>query len=78
LRDFLPADDLPEDFLVVLEKVLPDVFAELFLLGAEVAFSIFVEPVAADFFFGAFLACELLAAVVVLFDEVFFLESAAA
>jgi hypothetical protein len=38
LRDFLPAGDLPEDFLVILEEVLPEVFAEFFLLAAEVAF----------------------------------------
>jgi hypothetical protein len=74
LRDFLPADDLPEDFLVILEELLPDVFVGLFWTAAEVAFRVFAELLAADFFFGAFLGCELLAVVVLLFDEVFFLE----
>jgi hypothetical protein len=71
LRDFLPASVLTEDFLVVLEEVLPDTFVEFLLAALE-------EPLAADFFFGAFLACELLAAVVLSFDGVFFLELVAA
>jgi hypothetical protein len=78
LRDFLPAGVLAEDFLAVLEEVLADVFVALFLLAAGAAFWIFVELAAVGFFFGVFLAGELLTAAVLLFDEVFFLEAAVA
>jgi hypothetical protein len=37
LRDFLPASDLTEDFLVVVDEVLPDTFVEFLSVALEVA-----------------------------------------
>jgi hypothetical protein len=61
------------DFFVAGEEL----FVGLFFVAEEVALRLFTEVLAADFFFGRFLVCELLAEAVLLLDAVLLPELAA-
>src|SRR6267378_1985158 len=65
------------DFFVAGEELLSEGFVGLFLVAAEVALRLFTALLAADFFFGRFLVCELVVEPVLLLDAVLLLELAA-